>query len=427
MSLRVAYLVSRFPKTSETFIVDEVLALEEAGVDVPLYALADGRGAPVGRAAAKLTERCIRLPLLAPGLLVAEARWLLRAPLRLLGLWGLVVVRHLRAPRDLARAIVAVSHAIAHASHMERTGVQHLHAHWATHTALAAWAVHRLTGLSYSFTAHADDIFVTRPMLDEKVRDAAFVVTISDFNRAFLIDRIGASSATPIEVVRCGVSAEEFQPAPAPAESTPFTIVCVARLEAKKGHVDLIDACAELVRRGIDLRCRLIGEGSRRGAIEARTSQLGIADRVELLGARKREEVRETIASAHVFVLPSVVDPDGRADGIPVALMEAMAMCRPVVTTRVTGIPELVEDEVSGLLVAPGDAGALAEAIDRVRLDPALRARLAETGRGRVLQDHDLHENIRRLRDLFVKHAAARPIRKSFGPALSSEAQGELR
>jgi len=427
MKPRIAYWVSRFPKTSETFIVDELIALEEAGVDVSLYALAAGRGARVGPEAEVLDARCNRLATFSPKLAVEAGRWLLRAPLRLVGLWGEVVIRHARSPRALARAVVAVAHAVAHAAPMERAGVSHVHAHWATHTALAAWAIHRLTGLSYSFTAHADDIYVERPMLEQKVRDAAFVVTISDFNRRFLEQRVAASSDTPIEVVRCGVDADAFPPSAGPDEGERFTIVCVARLEAKKGHADLLDACGRLVDRGVALRCRLIGDGAERAALTARARALGLADQVEFLGARPRSDVRAAIAGAHVVVISSVVDPSGRADGIPVALMEAMATSRPVVSTRVTGIPELVEDGVSGLLVPPGDPAALADAIERLRTDPVLAHRLAQAGRERVRGDYDLHRNVRRLRDLFVEHGHAASSREPIAPVVASRASGELR
>lgn len=423
----VAYLVSRFPKTSETFIVDEVMALEEAGVDVRLHALADGRGAVVGPDASRLDARCIRLPLFSPRLALAQLRWLARAPLALLGIWFQVVARHATSPRALARAVVAVAHAAAHAETIPQSGARHVHAHWATHTALAAWVIHRLTGLSYSFTAHADDLFVMRPMIEEKVRGAAFVVTISEYNRSFLAEHVAAASQTPIEVVRCGISTEAFRPGATPADDGPFDIACVARLEPKKGHTHLLDACAALVSRGVSVRCRLIGEGRQRDALEEQIRSQGLSECVELLGAQPREAVRAAIAEAHVFALPSVTDADGRADGIPVALMEAMAMQRPVVTTRVSGIPELVEHEVSGLLVRPGDAVALADAIDRIRSEPVLAEQLASAGRTRVLEVHDLHRNVGRLRDLFVHQISRPPATERSAALVPGEPHGELR
>jgi len=418
MTLRLAYFVSRFPKVSETFIVDELIALEAAGVDVTLHALAVGRGGPVGADVADLDRRCRRIGPLSPRLLVAQVQWFARAPIRLVGLWGQVVARHLGAPRALLRAIVAVAHAVAHAASLQRADVDHVHAHFATHAALAAWVVHRLTGIPYSFTAHADDLFVSRPMLEEKVRDAAFVVTISRFNRDFLREHVAAASETPIEIVRCGVATEAFVPAAPPAAGEPFTIACVARLERKKGHRHLLDACAALVARGIDVRCRLLGDGAERTVLEARARSIGLGARVEFLGAGSRDRVREVIASAHVVVLPSVVDESGRADGVPVSLMEAMAMARPVVTTRVTGIPELVEDGVGGLLVPPGDGLALADAIERLRGDPELAARLASGGRRRVLAEYDLHRNVEHLRGLFVRTGATTRLAPYPAPAI---------
>jgi colanic acid/amylovoran biosynthesis glycosyltransferase len=426
MTTRIAYFVTRFPKTSETFVVDELLALEQAGVEVALHALASGRGGPVDPDVAALDRRCRRLSLLSPRLLGAQLQWLVRAPIRLLGIWLKVVVQHAGSPRAGARAVVALVQAVAHASALQRSQVQHVHAHFATHTALAAWVVHRLTGLSYSFTAHADDIFVPRPMLEEKIRDAAFVVTISRFNRDYLRDRFAAARATPIEVVPCGVATERFQKVPAPAAGQPFTLACVARLERKKGHTHLLDACATLVARGVDLRCRLLGDGAERASLERQARGLGLGDRVEFLGAGDRDRVREVIAGAHIFVLPSVVDESGRADGVPVALMEAMAMGRPVVSTRVTGIPELIEDGVGGLLVPPHDADALADAIERVHLEAGLADRLAEAGRRRVLEGYELHRNVARLRELFARHAGGMPEHAAVCPPVRSATTEEL-
>jgi glycosyltransferase involved in cell wall biosynthesis len=283
---------------------------------------------------------------------------------------------------------------------MRQRGTGHVHAHWATHSALAAWVIHRLTGLPYSFTTHADDLFVRRPMLEEKVRDASFVVTISEFNRRTLAEQLGAWVLPRVQLVRCGVDVDAFAPTPAPG--APFTILCVARLEEKKGHRVLLEACRRLVDRGLGFRCWLVGEGGERRRLERLRDEIGLAEAVSFLGAQPHERVRALLADAHVVALPCVVAASGRADGIPVALMEAMAMERPVVSTRTSGIPELVVDGESGLLTDPGDADALADALGHIASDPAFAAALAAGGRRAVRAGFDLERNVARLRLLFA-------------------------
>jgi len=403
--VKVAYLVSRFPKVSETFILDEILALERRGFEVELFAFVRERSATAHPEAEQLTARCRVASRLSPALWIAPLFWLVRAPRASLAIWTQVLWANRRSARLGARALAVLWLSSAYALAILRGGAHHIHAHWATHPALGAWVIHRLTGLSYSFTAHADDLFVQQNLLAEKAHAASFVVTISEYNRRFLAAHCG--QPTPrIEVVRCGVRTDTFSP-PGPAPGSPFRVLCIARLEAKKGQATLIEACAELVRRGVDVRCDLIGDGTDRDRLAALAAERGLADRVRLLGPQPRERVRAHLARACAVALPSSVRPNGRRDGIPVALMEAMAMERPVVSTPVSGIPELVVNEESGLLVAPGDPQALADALARLAADPGLGRRLGAAGRRRVVAEFDLERNVDRLARLFGALAGA--------------------
>ena len=417
--MRVAYLVSRFPKLSETFIVDEILALERCGVEIDLYAFVRERRSPA-RDARALADRCWITPVWSPWPWLAQLSWLVRAPKTLLSVWARVVYAHRRSARLLARSVAAVVLAAHHALRMQRCGVEHVHAHWATHPALGAWVIHQLTGLPYSFTAHADDLFVNQILLAEKAKRAAFVVTISEYNRRYLAEQLGAA-APRIEVVHCGVATSALDPAPETA-GAPFRIACVARLEEKKGHVLLVDACAQLVHRGVDVRCDLVGDGRKRSALAERIDGHGLADRVALHGAQSHAYALECIAHATAIALPSLVTATGRRDGIPVALMEAMALGRPVVASAVSGIPELVEHERSGLLVPPGDAVALADALARLAADPSLRRRLGAAARRRVAEAFDVDRSAERLCALF----AAQARRLAPVPPLEARPLGEV-
>jgi glycosyltransferase involved in cell wall biosynthesis len=327
----------------------------------------------------------------------AQLHWLVRRPRAYLRAWTRAIRGNRRSLEFLAKALVVVPRAAFIAREVQARGLEHVHAHWATHPALAALVVRELTGLTYSFTAHAHDLYMNRAMLDEKIADASFVVTISEYNRALIREMYGPDAAAKTVIVRCGVDVRRFGPRAEPAPREVPVVACVAGLRDYKGQVYLIDACARLRARDVAFRCLLVGDGPERPRLEAQIAANGLRAHVRLLGARPHDEVRALFARADVVAHPSVTTPEGMMDGIPVALMEAMAMGCPVVSTRVSGIPELVEDERSGLLVDPRDGAQLADAIARLLEDAALRRRLAIAGRRAVLRSFSLEENARSL------------------------------
>jgi glycosyltransferase involved in cell wall biosynthesis len=411
-SLRVAYVVSRFPKLSETFILYEMLELERQGVEVELFPLVRERESVEHREAARLTERAVTAKPFSGSVLAAQGYWLRRRPLRYLGLWARALIGNMRSPRFLARALVAVPLGAFFAREMVARHVDHIHAHWATHPALAAYVASGLTLIPYSFTAHAHDIYVNRSMLGEKIRRARFVVTISDYNRLFLERLYGASAAAKLKVVHCGTDPDLFRPPEhAPADGR-WTLVCVASLQPQKGHAFLIQACRRLVLEGVDLRCLLVGEGEERAALEAQIVRAQLGDRVELLGQQPRHRVVDLMSQADVVVQPSTTLSTGKQEGIPVSLIEALAMERAVVASRISGIPELIEDEVSGLLVAERDVAALVEALARLHAEPNLARRLGRNGRLKVLREFNLPDTVQALAGLFAESATRElPVR----------------
>jgi colanic acid/amylovoran biosynthesis glycosyltransferase len=416
VTIRLAYLLPHVPRLSETFITDEIEALERQGAAIELYALLPGR-----RGVLDPAPRRSVIAASVPRAVAAQLYWLARSPRRMLGIWWVALSRHCGSPKLFARAVLGIASAAVFAIRMRRSGIVHVHAHFATHSALAAWVIERLAGIPYSFTAHADDVFVRRPMLEEKVARASFIVAISEYNRRFLTQQLGDAAGARIRVVHCGVSRDRFAPIPRAECDTPFTILCVGRLEPKKGQRHLIEACHRLAERGIALRCLLVGEGGERARLERARDAAGLGDRVALLGARSREQIRALMAEAHVFALPSVVASDGRADGIPVALMEAMAMERPVVSTPTSGIPELVEDGCSGWLVAPGDPTALADALERIYADPSRAAQVAREGARMVRDRFDLDQSAAQLLRLFGDSRRAPPERLTVAGRIGSQ------
>jgi glycosyltransferase involved in cell wall biosynthesis len=393
--------VSRFPAVTETFVLEEIRDLRARGIEVEVFPLFGASGGEVHAAWRALEPHTHYHRTLSWELVAAQAHWLRRRPRAYLRAWWQALRATAPSRKLLVRAPLVIAKAALVARRAEALGARHVHAHFATHPALAAWVVRALTGTGYSFTAHAHDLFVDTAMLREKVADARFVVTISDFNRAFLERHCGPAATAKLHVVRCGVDLDAFEPRPRRAPEIP-TFACVASLRPYKGHDVLLDACRLLRDRGVTLRALLVGDGELRRRLEARVAREGLAGTVELLGARPHEAIPGLLAGATAMVLPSVRARDGQMEGIPVALMEAMAAGVPVVATRLSGIPELVVDGETGLLVPERDPAALADAMERLARDAALAARLASGARRAVAERFDRARNVAALEALIL-------------------------
>lgn len=396
--VRIGYVMSRFPKLTETFVLYEMLAVEAAGAEVDVYPLLRQRERVVHPEAEALVGRANYAPFVSLAILGSVLRMLADRPGRLLrtvweALWGTRTSLNF-----FVGAIGILPKTVHFARLMETRGVAHVHCHFASHPALAGRIIHRLTGIPYSFTAHGSDLHVDRTMLREKVADAAFVVAISEYNRRLIVEDCGHEVASRVGVIHCGVDTEVFTPVPDPRPSSrPFTMVCIGTLHEVKGQPVLLDAVARLRSDGVPVRCLMVGDGPDRRSLEARIRQLDLGSDVRLLGRLRRAEVVDVLRAADVLVAPSVPTRSGKREGIPVALMEGMSMGLPVVASRLSGIPELVTDRVAGLLVEPGDAAQLADALRRLRDDPAHRSRLGAAARRRVVEDFDLRRNADRL------------------------------
>ena len=391
--------MSRFPLISETFILSEILELERLGFRVEIFSLIRERPSVAHPQARRLAQRVHHETPFSRRGLAAQLYWLHRAPRAYLRAWGRALWGNRRSPRFLARALFVVPQAAAYARCMQALGVRHLHAHYATHPALAAYTVSKLTGIPYSFTAHAHDIYVERPMLAEKIGLACFVVTISDYNRSLLEKLYGSRAARKTFVVRSGVDPDLFRPGSMP-RSDRATILCVASLQDYKGHPYLIEACARLKQDGRDFRCLLVGDGELRELIAQHVHALGLDSEVTLAGAQPRERISELMQQSDLFVLPSVVIETGKKEGLPVVLIEALASGLPVVATAISGIPELVRHGQTGLLVPQRNSTALAGAIAQLLDDPELGDRLARAGRKHVAEHYDIRKNVRALAEL---------------------------
>lgn len=388
----VAYVVSRFPKTTETFIAREMAAVADAGVTVELVALRRETRELLQPDAARFVDRLRAVSDLGPGeVIAAQARSFLASPRRWARMWWRALWGNRGSLKFLLRGIVAAAGAPVLAVHLEQRRVDHLHAHWGTHAALLAYLLHLLTDIPFSVTLHAHDLHTDRTMLGEKLAATTGVATISDHNREML-DELYPEVTDRVQVVHCGVDTAAM-PMRTPDRSPSGRIVMVAGLRPFKGHRHLLDALATLVDDDRVLQLDLVGDGPSRAELERQAHQLGIENLVHFHGAVDVDTALGIVAAADVAVMSSVVLPDGRRDGIPVALIEAMAVGTPVVATSVSGIPELVRDGETGLTVAPEDPEALARAVAAVLDQPTQAAERADAARAFVEAEYDIRRS----------------------------------
>jgi glycosyltransferase involved in cell wall biosynthesis len=383
-------LVNTWPKLSETFILEEVLGLERQGVNLRLYALGEPTDEITHGALSRVRSPLVRVPAALPrsALIDRHARMALAAPMR----YGQALldagVRGAAGRQDFLRAGWL-------AAQLKLDGVAHLHTHFISQPADIAQAASRMSGIPFSISAHAKDIYLSDAAdLRRKLRAAQFTVTCTEANRSALA---AIAPQADVHLMYHGIDHGIFHPsrrvAAAPGE--PPLILAVGRLRAKKGLDTLIDACRLLHERGQRVRCDIVGYGQEHDALAHRIENAGLGRHVRLAGKLAREQVIERYARAAVFVQPSRIGADGDRDGIPNVLLEAMAMGLPVVASRVSGIPEVVRDGVNGLLVEADAPLALAEAIERALLYPAHSAAMGLAARRTVAEGFDNDVNLR--------------------------------
>jgi glycosyltransferase involved in cell wall biosynthesis len=400
---RLLYVIGTYPSLTTTFIDREIEALQRRGVEVQVISLRrpDHPLSPAQRRA----QREVRyvLPVRVGALVAGQFAAVCRTPWRYLRSLAYLLTRPHPSTRARWRTALHVAMAV-HVNRMVATGppVDHVHAHFVDRAATVAMVVSRLSGLPYSATAHAKDIYVEPVLLPEKLTGARFVATCTRYNATHLT-AIGGGAAD-IRCVHHGIDAAAYTPAvrerAAPA-ARPL-LLAVAQLREKKGLGDLLDAVAELRDRGYRFRCEIVGEGPLRATLERHIVRRSLGDVVTLAGALPHPAVVERYRRATVFTLPCVTAEDGDRDGIPNVILEAMAMELPVVATRHSGIPEVVEHGTNGLLVEPHDVPGLADALARVLDDPRWAAELGRRGRGTVLRGFDLDVNAARLLEGFA-------------------------
>lgn len=419
-SLRIGYVLKRFPTLSQTFILNEVLGLEQQGVPLEIFSLERPLEEPRHGGLKKVHTPVTYLP--EDGLSewpIGEGRygegtfqerpfkeWFQgdrRKRIPELFAFPHVLTKLTKQVRKVEEFLVfaaqvkAIPQAMALAALAKLKGVEHFHAHFGQEATTVAMLASRLTGIPYSFTAHAydiyDDLRVDQELLKEKVRQARFVVTVCDHNRRVLTTLCGQKVARKIIRIYNGIDIAQFRPDPSVARQ-PGLILAVGRLVVKKGFRDLVRACRFLQDNETSFKCLIVGEGEERDRLNQQIAALGLQDRVTLLGPQTQEHVLKLMREAAVLVLPCVVSPSGNQDGLPSVLIEALAVGLPAISTTLSGVPEIIEHGRTGLLIAPGDSMSLASAIEQVFGNPALRERLARAGLRKVKGQFDIRNTV---------------------------------
>lgn len=392
---RIAYLLKKFPRLSETFILNELLGLEQHGLDLRVFSRRTPDDEPRHPELARLRAEVELLPQRADLDPWAELFVHAPEPTQLLGELGPLVerARHWGHPR--------VSKLLGEALWLKRRcaelGVQHLHVHFATDSAVTALLLRLLGGPSYSLTAHAKDIYretVDASMLSRIVEHSAFSVTVCDANVRAMADKLDEAARPNLRRLYNGIHLDAFE---ADRKRDPAHVLAVGRLVEKKGFDVLVDALAVLAERGVEFHASLVGDGDEREALSRQVADAGLADRVRLLGPRPQDEVRALLARSTVFCLPCVVGRDGNRDALPTVLVEALAAGLPCISTPVTGVPEILDHGRAGVIVRERDVLGTADALQRLLDDADERARLARAGRVRAAQEFDVRETTRAL------------------------------
>ena len=386
---RFAYLFERFPSFGQTFCYREVAELDRQDVTPPIFSIRKPKNEPPQDWDARIVERVNYLPeekeLLENVRDAAKKRKISMEIVASLDEWG--------RRTDFLRLYQAIYVGLR----LRQMGINHVHAHFAGMAARTAFWINKLFSIPFSFTAHANDIFSPRQFeigLDKLMDAAGLIITETDYAARFLRERF-SRRANHVHRIYNGLDFAEF--GRADFASAPPLIISIGRLIPKKGFADLIRACALLAERGKAFRCEIIGEGPLESDLRQQVHELHLQSSVVLTGPKPQTHVRARLASANVFVLPSVVDPDGGMDNLPTVIMEAMATGLPVVSTAVGGISEMLMENETGFLVQPGDVTGISQAIESAIADRDLATRLGQSGYERSQRLFSIQKNVHEL------------------------------
>jgi len=400
---KIAYIFSQFPETHETFILREIIELNKNGIEPELFSLKKCKDKVIHPQAREFLRKTHYSSLLSPQIFYAFFFFLWKKPIKLFKLIVYLIQQNYTSFEFLIKSLAIIPLSLYYARLMQIRKISHIHAHWATIPTTSAVIISEILGIPFSFTAHAWDIFLKNPMLEEKVHRAEFVATCTGYNKKYLDSLLGQKENNKIFLNYHGI---DFDALPEIRKDIDDKLIfTIGRLCEQKGFPYLIEACAILRDKGHQFRCVIIGEGPDRNALTSQINELGLQEYVFLDGMKPQSYIFEMFNKARMFVLPCVISKNGDRDGIPNVMIESLAMLTPVISTTVSGIPEIIMDHVTGIAVEPRNSVQLAEAMIKLINHPKEAEIYASNGRKLVEEKFDIKKNIRELVSIFIERA----------------------
>jgi glycosyltransferase involved in cell wall biosynthesis len=400
----IAYITQSFPSLTTTFIAREVSALRKIGLHIVTFAVWRPNPNSLSEESKDFVKSTYYVfPISWVKFIVAHLYFLLAHPVKYISTLFFVVTRRGENIKDRCRTLFHFCEAIYLALDMKKEGIKHIHAHFTINAASVAMIIGRILNVSFSFTDH-NNFFTDTIILKEKIKRSKFIISISEHSRDFLLELLPEHKTLlkgKFHIVHCGVAPEDFSPSRQKAINERPLIFSISQFAERKGYPFLVEACHILDERGYDFQCIIAGDGPQRPLLEQLIRNYQLQSKVHLVGVVFQEQLGDYLNRTDIFVLPCVIACNGDRDGVPVALMEAMAMELPSISTYVSGIPELIEDGQSGLLVKEKDAVALADAIQRLIGAPELRLQLGQNARQKIMREFNIHKSGEQLGALF--------------------------
>jgi len=397
----ITYIIGTYPGLTTTFIDREVMALRGMGVQVQILSIRQPWTKLSAEQEALRKDVTYLLPVKWLPLIISHLSYAFTKPRRFFSTLVYLLTRPHPSLRARLMTLIHFIEGVYAAYMLRRAPGQHLHAHFIDRAATVALVASRLLDIPYSVTAHASDIYVNPVLLKEKLASAKFVSTCTAYNRSYLSQFGKDLFNHKLLCIYHGLELERYVYEQRPNSARPV-ILSVGQLQERKGLSYLVEACGMLRDRGIQFECRIIGDGPLRPTLQDQIQRLGLENFVRLLGALPHEEVIAQYREATVFTLPAILGKDGDRDGIPNVILEALSMGLPVVSTSHSGIPEVIEEGVNGLLVPPEDASALSVALERLICDPEMGSAFGKAGRQIVADRFNPQKNARRLLEAFI-------------------------
>jgi len=396
---KIAYILSQFPEMHETFILREIDALRRKGIEIEIFSLKYCRDKIIHPQAIPLIKGT-HYPKLIFSLIFSNLYFVSIGPIRYFKTLFYIIFKNISSFNYLWKSLYIFPISVHYAKIIKNKRIKHIHAHWLTIPTTSAIIISGLLNIKFSITAHAWDIFLPSPMKREKIKMAEFVITCTQFNKKYLEERINEDLDGKVVVNYHGINLGNY-PRSNDSKNRNIKIISIGALQRRKGFDYLIKACAILKEKNIDFGCKIVGGGIQRKKLTRLIHNYGLQDKVELLGERKHKDVMDLLSNSDLFVLPCIITDNGNRDGIPNVILEAFASSLPVISTDISGIPEVVRVNETGILVPEKNEFALAEAIEFLLKNKEKRVFLGSQGRKLVEEKFDIEKNVAELARIF--------------------------